>query len=57
MFWRIVMGIGTGIAVLQALLFLGVIVGKILAFRNKPVTQEEEERAAMRSLSWPTERS
>jgi hypothetical protein len=44
MFWRIMMGI----ACFQGLLFLGVLVGRILAFRSKPITKEEEERAAMR---------
>ncbi len=46
----------TGIAWLQALLFLGTLIGAIVAaLRSKPITQEEEERAAMRSRSWPTD--
>jgi hypothetical protein len=52
MFGRILMGL----TMFQGLLFLGVLVCAIVAmFRGKPITQEEEERAVMRSCSWPTD--
>jgi hypothetical protein len=45
-----------GIAVLEGVISLGMWVGALLSmFRSKPTNPEDEERAAMRSLSWPTD--
>jgi hypothetical protein len=52
MFWHIM----TAFSWLQGLLFLGTAVGTIASmFRDKPITKEQEERAAMHSFSWPTD--